>query len=324
MAEPTTPATGVDSGSDDAAVASLVQRWAPEEPQQAAPVETAEAPVDQAASDELTPDDIPVEQDAPQSAVEDAFEIVHNGQQRKLNREETIKYAQQGFDYTQKTQALAEQQRQVQAVLQRAQEIEQLATQAAPELAQVKALESQLQQWDKVDWVQLATDNPLEYPKHQAQYDAMRRAYAQAVNQYQQKTQAIQQRRQAITADQLRQERTRLADLVPEFKDETKFAKAAGDIRGYLIGLGAPSEAVDALSDALSVSVAYKAMRYDQLLKAKTDKVKQLRTAPPVTRPNAPNTNPTADRSRDLEGRFKKSGDVKDAAALLLNRWRSN
>jgi uncharacterized phage infection (PIP) family protein YhgE len=332
MVDTTNPAPGVDSGSDEAAMASLMSRFqdTPEDkqPQESAPPETAQPPVDPAPNDELTADDLPeVDGGVPsseQSAVE-AFEIVHNGQQRKLSREETIKYAQQGFDYTQKTQQLAEGQRHLVAALQRAQEIEQMAPAIATELAQVKSLESQLAEWDKVDFVALATNNPEEYPRYQAQYDALRRTHAKALNTLQAKHQEYSQKKQQLTASQLQQERQRLGELVPEFRDATKFEKAAGDVRNYLIGLGAAPQAIDGLSDAISVSVAYKAMRYDQLLKAKTEKVKQLRTAPPVTRPGASATTgqAQADRTRDAEGKFKKSGELKDAAALLLNRWRS-
>lgn len=47
----------------------------------------------------------------PAEAIAELFDIIHNGQTHQLSREDMIKQAQQGFDYTQKTQKLAEQQK---------------------------------------------------------------------------------------------------------------------------------------------------------------------------------------------------------------------
>ena len=170
MAEPTNPATGVtqEPPSVEQRMQAFLTQYdeeqasPPPEPEQPSQPEVEATPAEsQAQTDELTPDDIP-DQEPQAQPTADEFEIVHNGQQRKLTREETIRYAQQGFDYTQKTQALAESQKQVQQVLQRAQQMEQLQNALAPDLAQVKAVEAQLQQYQNVDWVRVATDNPLE------------------------------------------------------------------------------------------------------------------------------------------------------------------
>lgn len=295
----------------------------PEQAETQRPQRVAEQPESQAQSDELTPEDLPeVESEAVQAQPEvDAFEIVHNGNQHKLNREETIKLAQQGFDYTQKTQAVAAKERQVQEALQRAQAIEQIAPMLAQELAQVTALEAQLKPYENVDWVALAARDPGEYAQHQAQFDVLRRNHNTAVNQLNQKRGAVVQAQQKFTAERLQQEQTKLLEKIPAWKDPEKFKQGAAELKTYLISQGATPEGVDSLSDHIAVSVAYKAMQYDRLLKAKTDKVKQLRTAPPITRPGSTGT-AQADRSRDLEARLKRTGDMKDAAALLLNRMK--
>lgn len=60
---------------------------------QGANVETQQAP--------------PSQQAQPTEGQADLFEIVHEGQKRQLTREEAVKLAQMGFDYTQKMQRLA-------------------------------------------------------------------------------------------------------------------------------------------------------------------------------------------------------------------------
>lgn len=284
----------------------------------------AEQPESQAPSDELTSEDLPeVETEVIDGQPEvDAFEIVHNGTQKKLNREETIKLAQQGFDYTQKTQAVAETQRQLAERLKRVEILEQMQPMLAQDLAQVQAVEAQLKPYEAVDWVALANQDVNEYAKHRAHYDALVKTFNGAVNNLNQKRSAVAEARQKFTREHVEQEQKRLLERIPAWKDPEKYKTGASELREYLIGRGATPEGVDSLSDAVAVEVAYKAMQYDRLLKAKTDKVKQLRTAPPVTRPGTYQATAKADKDQALESRFKKTGDMKDAAALLLNRWK--
>src|SRR5689334_4841341 len=112
----------------------------PDSSQAVNPAEQSSDPV----TDELTPDDLPAETQPAQSQA-DEFEIVHNGTQVKLTRDKAIELARQGFDYTQKTQALAEQQRQVQQRLATIGQIEQVQAALAPDYAQIQALGAQLQ-----------------------------------------------------------------------------------------------------------------------------------------------------------------------------------
>lgn len=325
MPEQTNPATGVEQAapSVEERMASFLEQREQDEARAPEQAEQQEQPQGQAESEELTPDDLPDEPKEAQPTV-DAFEIVHNGQQHKLTREETIRYAQQGFDYTQKTQQLAEQFKAAQVVVQRAQELEMMAPALMHDMAQVQALGAQLKSWQNVDWVQLASQDPLEYPKHRAQFDTIKGAYDQAMASLEAKGRAYNQQKQQLTAYQLQQELPKLRDAIPGWKDPDKMQAGQAELKNWLLHQGADPGRLDAVNSALEVSIAWKAMQYDKLAKSKAEKVKQLRTAPPVTKPNAaqgPNATQVA-RDRDLEGRFKKSGDLKDAAAVLLNRWK--
>ena len=138
------------------------QRAEPEPAAVEEPADTQDQDASQA--DELSPDDLPDDGDTgSQPPSVDEFELVHNGTQIKLDRAKTIELAQKGFDYTSKKKARAAQQKQAQEILQRAQELEQLAPEIANEAAMVRAAEQALQPWQNVDWVRLATEEPLEY-----------------------------------------------------------------------------------------------------------------------------------------------------------------
>jgi hypothetical protein len=291
---------------------------APEQPQQDA---TAEG---QPLTDKLTADDLPDDVQAEAAPSGDEFEIVHNGQQRKLSREETIKLAQQGFDYTQKTQQLAEAARSVSERMQRLQEVEQVSGVLASELATVKAFEAQLQRFNEVNWVQLATDDPLEYPRYRAQYDQLMQGYQAAAQQYGQKQQAVQTQLQRIRADMLAQEVGQLPKLIPQWQDQAKFAEGQKDIVDYIRSAGYdPAQLAGRyLDNAFSMATAWKAAQYDKLQKAKGEKSKLMRNAPPVVKPGAsqPAVSARAETERKAQDRLRKSGDLRDAAAVLLNR----
>jgi hypothetical protein len=322
----TNPATGVPPPSVlDRMTAFVDNEQAEIEPEQAEEVVAepeSPQPEPEQASDEVTADDFPDE--TPEPSAPDAFEIVHNGQQHSLTREDVIRYAQQGFDYTQKTQAVAQKDKELSARLERLAQIEQVNQVVAADLATVKAFEAQLRQYQNVDWVRLATDEPLEYPKYRAQYDQLSNGYQEAVRQYQTKQRTVQEETSRLKAQRAQEERVKLVERIPEWKDPQKYQAGATALRSWLIGQGAAEQEVDGLTDSLAVSIAYKAMKYDQLAQAKADKVKQLRTQPPVTRPGAAPAKgqAQADRQREYAQRLKKTGDIRDAAALLFTRMK--
>jgi hypothetical protein len=305
------------------------QAGAPEHPVEqadAAPEQPQEAPQEQAQSDELTADDLPDESEGAAPSAGEEFEIVHNGQQHKLNREETIRLAQQGFDYTQKTQALAENARQASERLQRIAELEQVLPAVSSDLATVKAFEAQLQGFQNVDWVKLATDDPLEYPRVRAQYDQLVNGYRAAYQQYQDKGAAVNQQLGRLKAEQLQQEAAMLPQIMPAWKDPAKLEAARTEMQQYLQSLGLDVKAVSSkyLDSAFAMKTLWQSIQYERLQKAKTEKVKQLRQASPVVRPGAsqPAANSGAERERKAVERLRKTGDLTDAAAVLLNRMK--
>lgn len=257
----------------------------------------------------------------------DEFEIVFNGQPEKVSRAEMIELAQKGKDYTQKTQALAESSRTMQATMQRAQEMLNLAPYVTQDLAQVKALEANLAQFQNVDWVALATNDPLEYPKHRAQYDIALQAHQQAISRFQQSASKYQQQQQAIAQQVLVQEAQAMRQVIPEWANQEVYQKEATEIARFLVSRGIPQEYVDNLGrnagDAIAVALARDAWKYSQLKSGKDAKVGQVRNAPPVPRPSAsaPSAAATQERQR-LQSKLAKTGEVNDAAALLLNRWK--
>jgi hypothetical protein len=101
-------------------------------------------------------------------------------------------------------------------------------------------------------------------------------------------------------------------------------AEGTRQLRDYLVKAGADQGRVDSMNSALEVGLAWKAMQYDRLVKGKADKVKQLRTMPPVTKPGATPSRDAVktDKDNELRARLKKTGNLMDAAAVYLNRMK--
>jgi hypothetical protein len=157
---------------------------------------------------------------------------------------------------------------------------------------------------------------------HRANYDKLVHAYQAAVGQFQQKAGVVQQQKAQLTHQILEQQRAKMLEAIPAWRDPSKFQAEAPQVRDYLIREGLDPAQVENLSDARAVVIAYKAMQYDRLSRAKADKVKQAKSAPPMTRPGAsqsPGQAQAADRQK-MMARLRKSGDIRDAAALLVDR----
>lgn len=298
------------------------------EPEEQAPeaADEQEQPQAQAAPDDLTPEDLPDDDtaEATPPSGSDVFEFDAAGERLKVTRDEVIKLAQQGHDYTRKTQALADKARDVEVRLQRVTAVEQVAPQLRQAHAEATALATQLQTFDANiekagGWVALATNDPLEYSKVRAQYDMLAQSFQRASGSYHQLKGAIDQQTQALRQQTLAAESQNLVKRIPEWSDPEKFKNGAQRLREYLVAEGATSEEVDGLTSSLAVAIAYKAMRYDDLVKSKQAKTKQLRSAPPVTKPGAAQTPQSAAQRQFNEARkaLRQSGDWRDAATLL-------
>lgn len=91
-------------------------------------------------------------------------------------------------DYTQKTQAVAEERRAVEAERERVREEAQQQQQFIKEVAKVHALDDQLEQYKALDWMALSQEDPAGTQQLQIQYQALqqqRNEAAQAVTQKQ-------------------------------------------------------------------------------------------------------------------------------------------
>ena len=111
-----------------------------------------------------------------------------------------------------------------------------------------------------------------------------------------------------------------LQKVIPNFQaDETRQRIAStAKVLGYT------DEEVASLNDPRLVVALHKAAQWDRLQANKPQATNKAGKAPPVTRPGSNTTanNAAVAKQNALRARLKKSGDLKDVAALLESRMR--
>jgi len=240
------------------------------------------------------------------------LKLKYNGEEKEVEEPEAIELAQKGYDYTQKTMALAKEReelresskKQLDTKLKEYDEKLQLAEQAiwhtlAPEI-------------QNVDWNKLAAENPAEW--------AQRYQHVQNVNA---KLAQIQAERQKIS-------QARESELKETFQKQAKEAVEilSKDIPGWSNDLygkvlktgmeyGFKAEEVNAITDPRAIKVLHDAMKFRALQSAKPAVEKKVASVPKVSKPGtAEKPDQNADAWKKGMAQLKKTGSTQDALAV--------
>lgn len=221
-----------------------------------------DAPADELGADDIDTGDEPASE-------EDSLELHHNGEVKRVSKEEARKLAQMGLDATQKWQAAADAQRQNHEFRQALNARLSIHPQIIDAAATLKSIQAALEPYEKVDWVRLAREDFAAHAEHSAQRDLLRRQYQDAATQFQQVAGAAQQIEQQIDQGALAQQAHIVMEKLPEWRDPQRRAADQGRIRNYLLTEGVSDQELNMLTDARHLVIARKAMLYDQAMKAK-------------------------------------------------------
>ncbi|MGA1024470.1 MAG: hypothetical protein ACO3S8_07300, partial [Aquiluna sp.] len=236
--------------------------------------------------DEVTAEDIPVDDEPlPTSAVEE-LDLVYNGETLKVSLDEARNLAQLGHHLKTQQEKVAGE---FQAAKQQAEQIRQFVAvqaQATSELrsADVEAsnLEAQLRGIDQNELARIASDDPARYVEIRAQIDVLQQRYQSAVARRNQAIQQFQQAKAGTEQTVLANEASLLQKIAPIFRDQSKAQGAVAQIQEALKSVR--PETVQAVShNAELMAMALDAAKYRALQSTKREKVSQARTAKPGT-----------------------------------------
>lgn len=294
-------------------------------PEQQAPVEAEQQEAPQAETPEQ-----PTEE-APQSQPEE--EIV----EWELEGQEVVKvpaklrdYLMRDKDYRQKTMAVAEERKAVEAsraqlsqLTEHAQQIVQQAQQFAPVFGQVAAFDQQIQQIQQHLTPQLEQTDPVAYSNmgtklfllHQQKQQVIASAQAQMAQWKEQMSHVNAKAHMERQAQAVAEVRKSIKDFSPEL------GRKVGE---YAAKSGLPQEALAFMdSSAPAFLLAWKASEYDRIQAEAKTSLKKVETAPPVAKPSArTQSSESKTRMEKLRDEFRKSGgkDANLSRAILREK----
>ena len=329
----------VREGSAEDAANQILNMWDSQE--QTASEET-DTPVDEEVVED-TEEAEEVEEEAPEEeegqAEEETEEEVEEEEETEIVAEEDLKYTikvdgeelevgieelkngyQRQADYTRKSQALAEQRKETEAIQSERQRLEQERQMYANGLQMLQEQQSsKLQEFENVDWTALKTEDPYQYMLKKDEY---RDAQEKVQNVAQQ--QMLIQQEQAEEAQKARahfvqQEYNRLVEALPEWNDQESTIKK--DVQEYARSVGFLPEEINQLADHRSVLVIKKAMEYDKLTTKVAPKKKAVKKVPKVQKSGRGNSkeDTAAEAVKQKRARLRKSGKQNDAASIFYD-----
>lgn len=240
-----------------------------------------------------------------------------NGEEIEKPLEEVVALAQQGHDYTQKTQKLAEERRQVeeQAQAVKAQEESfkmsvQVQQSFLKELAAVKAIEDQIEAYAKIDWQGLSDSDPVQAQKLFITYSQLQNQKQQAVGTLNAKHQEALRLQAERHAKQVAEGNAELPKLIPDFNESV-----ASDLQQFAKTM--KSDIASSLNPN-DYKVLWMARQYAKLQESKPQVTNKVASKPSVVKPGGTDAKSMSRTNNDkARQQLRQSGRMEDAAKIL-------
>lgn len=308
-----TQSTGTINEAQNAFLGLMDASEAPEEGQAEEQPEQENEQVE--AQQEEQEDDSSEESNSDQD--EQRFQVKVGGEDKELTLTELKSLAQQGADYTKKTQQVAEQRKALEAEQKAIEEAKYMRDAYAERL---QAMEQLLNAQQPVEDLEaLKESDPIGYAVRVAE-----------MSQNKEKLYAIQAERQRIAEMQqaeqqqgmqqyLSEQAAKLSETLPEYSDPVKGEALRSDLRKFAKNLGFSDQELSAVRDARHVMALYKAMQYDKLQQSKPQLNKRVSEPPKTIKSGNSNSSVNTDQAKKTMAQLQKSGKVRDAASVFEN-----
>lgn len=256
------------------------------------------------------------EEEQPQATVK----LKVNGEEIEKPLEEVVALAQQGMDYTQKTQAVAEQRKQVESYAQALQAQEQMFQQQVQlqqaliqDIAQITALDQQIEQFNQVNWQALSDTDPVEAQKLFFQYNQLNQKRQSMAQQLGGKQQQLSQEQAKYLQEKVKQGAEILAREIPNWGKELAVEIKNGGVKEY----GFSEDEMAQVIDPRHVKVLHDALQWRKL-QANQPAKNKVAQAKPMVKPGSkdPKQANTA-QAKQLSDALKKTGKQEFAQKLI-------
>ena len=295
-----------------------------DEEEEQTPLEADAEDTEEVESEEATddnPDDQAEEEEQSEDEVPALLKLKVNGEDVEKPLDEVVALAQQGLDYTQKTQQVAEQRKElevyaesIKAQEQAFHEQMQLNNVLIEDVAKITSLDQQLNQYANVNWNQLSDNDFVEAQKHFFTYNQLQQERSQLVSQFEAKKQYVVQQQTQLMSEKIAKGKEILAKEIPNWSPETNQALlSTGKDYGF------SDVELNAIVDPRHVKVLHDAMQWRKLQQNSVVK-KKVSNAKPVVKPGSKDTKAEANSNhRNLREQLRKTGKSDAATKLIEN-----
>ena len=305
----------LDEVPDEEILNQALEEQLDEEVEDEAPEEEVEGDE----SDEEPTEDEEVEEDEDSQEQPKSLKLKVNGEELDKPLEEVIALAQQGLDYTKKTQEVAEQRKELEEYAQTIQVQEQKFNEALQlnqalisEVAQLTNIDNQLAQFNDVNWQELSDTDFVEAQKLFFTYNQLQQQRSTVAQDLSQKQQQLQQQQAQSVQERIAKGKEILAKEIPNWSRDTSQAIiSTGKEYGFT------DDELGMIVDPRHVKVLHDAMQWRKL-QSNTGVKNKVAQAKPVVKPGAKDTKQAANtQHKQMRDNLRKSGKSEYAAKLI-------
>ena len=254
---------------------------------------------------------------------EELYAVTVNGEEVAVSLDELLSGYSRQSDYTRKTQEIATDRKEMEALQHQynseVQQIQQERQQYMEALTNVISNHgAELEKFSNIDWNTLRETDPIEYVTTREQYREAQEKVQAMHNQRAQAQQSQQAEMNKAQHQMLQVEKGKLVEALPEWGDPEKQKELSANLQSYAKDQGFSAEELNSLIDHRSVLVLLKAQKYDQLQNSDV-KSKKLKNKPKVIRSGTGTTSKGTSKSKRAAKmkRLQSSGHVDDAVSIL-------
>jgi hypothetical protein len=319
MSEITNPLSGSESTGTvhEAAGAFLGLMDAAEAPEEGQAEDQTEVQEDEQVSEEAEEVQEEESDEESEPEAELTYSVKVAGEEKELTLSELKTLAQQGADYTKKTQQVAEQRKALEAESVAIEQARQLRDAYAERLQAMEQLLSAPEQSENLEY--LKESDPIGYAVKVAELSQQR----EQLHAVQVERNRIAEQQQAEQQQQLRvylaEQSAKLAEVLPEYSDPVKGEALRSDLRSFAKDIGFSDQELSMVRDSRQVLALHKAMLYDKLQKSKPEVTKRVAEATKTIKSGNGVKPATSEQVKRQQSQLAQSGKVRDAAKLFEN-----
>ena len=279
----------------------------------------AEAETTDEEATEDAPDDQAEEEGDSKEETPALLKLKVNGEEIEKPLDEVVALAQQGLDYTKKTQEVAEQRKELEAYSQNIkvqeenfrQQVE-LQNMLIGEIAQITALDQQLNQYANVNWNQLSDSDFVEAQKLFFTYNQLQQERSTLVSQFETKKQEVVSKQTQLMQEKIAKGKESLAKEIPGWSQQT-----TQDLLSTGKDYGFSDAELNSIVDPRHVKVLHDAMQWRKLQQNSSVK-KKVSSAKPVVKPGSKDTQMQASsNAKKMRDSLRSTGKQEFAQQLI-------